>query len=386
MGVSAQDQVQLADLLFGSSWEDPTSDQRALAIKPGETLMTVTSGGCNTLTLLLENPGKIYAVDINPSQSYLLELKRAAVRQLSYEDLRAFLGFTPSMNRIETFHAIMGELTEGARRYWSSHQEAVRRGVIHAGKYESFVRLFSGVVRTIQGRRRIEGLFSCRSVPEQQTYFDTKWNTPQWRLLFKALVSKRILAKRGLTADYFKFDDGSTSFSESIFRRSRRALCDIPVGSNYFLAQYLEARYRSENDVPAYLQRENLETVKQRLDRIEIVTAPAQQWMSAQAASTIDVFSLSNICELMSLDETARLFAEVARTASAGARVCFRNLIVPRTVPDALASEIELQETLSEELLSLDRSFVYSRVQAYVVKGTQSRLCEGAEDLQVRQP
>jgi S-adenosylmethionine-diacylglycerol 3-amino-3-carboxypropyl transferase len=234
------------------------------------------------------------------------------------------------------------------------------------------VRLFSGIVRAIQGRRRIEGLFSCGSVAEQQSYFDRRWNTPQWRLLFKVLVSKRILAKRGLTADYFKFDDGSTSFSESIFRRSRRALCDMPVGSNYFLAQYLEGRYRNENAVPAYLRRENLATVKQRLDRIEIVTAPAQQWMSEQAASSIDAFSLSNICELMSPDETARLFAEVARTARPGARVCFRNLIIPRAVPDALASEIVLQKTLSEDLLSCDRSFVYSRVQAYVVKHAAS--------------
>lgn len=365
---SQQDQVQLSNLLFGSSWEDPASDQRALAIRPGDTLMTVTSGGCNTLTLLLEDPGKIYAVDINPSQSYLLELKRAAVRRLSYEDLRAFLGFAPSKNRIETFKAISGELTQNAQRYWTSNQEAVRKGVIHAGKYESFVRLFSGVVRAIQGRRRVEGLFSCSSVTEQQSYFDRKWNTPQWRLLFKVLVSKRILAKRGLTADYFKFDDGSASFSESIFKRSRRAICDIPVSSNYFLAQYLRGRYLSEDAVPAYLRRENLETVKQRLDRIEIVTAPAQQWMSERAPSSIDAFSLSNICELMSPNETARLFAEVARTASPGARICFRNLIIPRSVPDALASQIELQQTLSEDLLSRDRSFVYSRVQAYIVK------------------
>jgi S-adenosylmethionine-diacylglycerol 3-amino-3-carboxypropyl transferase len=367
MGVKTRDQVQLSNLLFGSSWEDPASDQRALAIKPGETLMTVTSGGCNTLTLLLEDPGKIYAVDINPSQSYLLELKRAAVRRLSCEDLRAFLGFAPSTNRIETFHTLGSELSENAQHYWSGHQEAVRKGVIHAGKYESFVRLFSRLVRAIQGRRRIEGLFSCRSVAEQQSYFDRKWNTPQWRLLFKLLVSKRILAKRGLTADYFKFDDGSTSFSESIFRRSRRAICDIPVGSNYFLAQYLQGKYLSEDAVPAYLRRENLATVKQRLDRIEIVIAPAQQWMSERAPSSIDAFSLSNICELMSPDETARLFAEVARTARTGARVCFRNLIIPRSVPDALASQIVLQQTLSDDLLARDRSFVYSRVQAFRV-------------------
>jgi S-adenosylmethionine-diacylglycerol 3-amino-3-carboxypropyl transferase len=68
LSVDSHDQVELFDLLFGMSWEDPASDRRALAVQPGETLFTVTSGACNTLTLLLEDPGKVYAVDINPTQ------------------------------------------------------------------------------------------------------------------------------------------------------------------------------------------------------------------------------------------------------------------------------------------------------------------------------
>jgi S-adenosylmethionine:diacylglycerol 3-amino-3-carboxypropyl transferase len=67
MSVKSQDQVELSDLLFGMSWEDPASDRRALAIQPGETLITITSGACNTLTLLLEDPGKVYAVERSTS-------------------------------------------------------------------------------------------------------------------------------------------------------------------------------------------------------------------------------------------------------------------------------------------------------------------------------
>lgn len=32
MGVKSQHQVELSNLLFGMSWEDPLSDRRALAI------------------------------------------------------------------------------------------------------------------------------------------------------------------------------------------------------------------------------------------------------------------------------------------------------------------------------------------------------------------
>jgi S-adenosylmethionine-diacylglycerol 3-amino-3-carboxypropyl transferase len=364
----SQDQVALFNLLFGMSWEDPASDRRALGIVPGETLMTVTSGGCNTLTLLLEDPGRIYAVDINPTQSYLLELKCAAIRRLDCDSVRAFLGLAPSDDRLEVFERLCGDLSDAARGHWKAKPEAIRDGVVHAGKYESFVRLFARVLSVIQGRRRIEGLFRCETLAQQQAYFDTSWNTVQWRLLFKVLVSKQVLARRGLTADYFKFDDGSTSFSESFLRRARRAICEIPVQPNYFLARYLLGHYLSEDAVPAYLLRENLAVVKQRLDRIEIVTAPAQVWLGGQPDASIDAFSLSNICELMSLDETGRLFAEVARAARPGARICFRNLIVPRSVPESLSQEIVLDESLSRDLLANDRSFVYSRVQAFKVK------------------
>src|SRR5260370_38139756 len=110
MSVKSQDQVELCDLLFGMSWEDPASDRRALTIQPGETLVTVTSGACNTLTLLLEDPGKTYAVDINPSQSYLLELKRAAMLHLDCGELRAFLDLVPPDQRLRVFSRLAGGL------------------------------------------------------------------------------------------------------------------------------------------------------------------------------------------------------------------------------------------------------------------------------------
>jgi S-adenosylmethionine:diacylglycerol 3-amino-3-carboxypropyl transferase len=69
----------------------------------------------------------------------------------------------------------------------------------------------------------------------------------------------------------------------------------------------------------------------------------------------------------MSREETGRLFAEVTHAARVGARVCFRNLMVPRGVPETLESEIELKEELSRDLIAEDRSLVYSRVQAFVV-------------------
>jgi hypothetical protein len=50
-----------------------------------------------------------------------------------------------------------------------------------------------------------------------------------------------------------------------------------------------------------------------------------------------------------------------------GARICFRNLMIRREVPEDLRAKIQLREDLSRSLTARDRSFAYSRVQAYVV-------------------
>ena len=369
MPADQKDQVSLFSLLFGSSWEDPLADRRALAIRPGETLMTVTSGCCNTFALLLEDPAKVFAVDINPTQSHLFELKSAAIRHLDSDALRAFLGITPSTTRAATFQQLSRDLTPAALAYWQTQPKAIEKGVIHSGSFESFVRLFSKVVKLIQGKKRIDGLFACTTLPEQQAFYDAHWNTPQWRLLFKVLVSKRVMSRR-MKVDYFKFDDGSTSFADSFLLRAKRGVCDIPVQTNYFLPLYLTGRYRSPNVVPPYLLPENLPIVKSRLDRVENITAPAQQWLESQPPGSIDCFALSNICELMSPEETDRLFTAVAQAAAPNARIIFRNLMIPRAVPTHLEDRIALQEPLSQELLASDRAFVYSRVQTYKANQT----------------
>ena len=43
-----------------------------------------------------------------------------------------------------------------------------------------------------------------------------------------------MLARRGLVADYFHFDDGSKSFAESFYNRSKKAFRDIPVRGQLF--------------------------------------------------------------------------------------------------------------------------------------------------------
>ncbi len=55
-------------------------DPMVLKINNDDTVLTLTSGGCNSLNLLLHGAGHVVSVDCNPAQSALLELKATGIR------------------------------------------------------------------------------------------------------------------------------------------------------------------------------------------------------------------------------------------------------------------------------------------------------------------
>jgi len=350
------------------NWEDPESDYKALKIAPGDRMMTITSGGCNTLAFLLYDPKEIYAVDINPSQSWLLEMKIAAMRRLGFEEYLEFLGLKKAEDRLSKYHTFREDLSGDAKAFWDQNLKRIEKGFLMNGRYEKFVKLVGRGMFLIQGGKRINGLFQDKTFEEQKTFYHQHWNTRRTRLMFDLFFNKYILAKRGLKADYFHFDDGSDSFSESFCNRFRKALHEIPVKGNYFLHLYLKGCYKSLEEVPDYLLERNFGVIKSRLDRIKIVTCDAKNWLSAMPDNFLNCFGLSNICELMNASDTLKFFHEVNRTACPEARICFRNLMIPREVPEILRDRIIVDQKLSKTIFDNDRSFVYGKVAAYHVK------------------
>ena len=368
MTKQSKGQVHLFKLIFTMNWEDPESDYKALKICPGDRMMTITSGGCNTLSFLLHDPKEIYAIDINPSQSYLLELKIAAMRRLGFEEYLAFLGLKEMQYRVNKYQSFRNDLSDEAKTFWNRNLKMIEKGFLMYGRYEKFVKLVSRWIYLIQGGRRINGLFTDKTFEEQKTFYHQYWDTRRTRLMFDLFFNKYILARRGLKADYFHFDDGSDSFSESFCNRFRKALSEIPVKGNYFLHLYLKGCYKSLDEVPDYLLEGNFSIIKSRLDRIKIVTSDAKNWLSAMPDNFLNCFGLSNICELMNAGDTLKFFNEVTRTACPEARICFRNLMITREVPEILRDRIIMDEKLTRIIFDNDRSFVYGKVAAYNVK------------------
>ena len=114
--------VHRRNLIYNTCWEDPALDRQALELTADDRLVVITSAGCNALDYLLAGCGEVNAVDVNPIQNALLELKTAACRTLDYDSFYSLFGKGRSpYARQMYFDSIRPELSAPARRYWDKH-------------------------------------------------------------------------------------------------------------------------------------------------------------------------------------------------------------------------------------------------------------------------
>ncbi|KAF3482003.1 uncharacterized protein GIQ15_04762 [Arthroderma uncinatum] len=82
------------EYIYAFTWEDPRVDHRLLNITSDDVILAITSAGDNILDYLTgpQTPRRIHAVDLNPNQNHLLELKVASFTALSHRDFWKIFG------------------------------------------------------------------------------------------------------------------------------------------------------------------------------------------------------------------------------------------------------------------------------------------------------
>ncbi len=69
-------------LVYTQIWEDPEIDLEALALTPDCHVVAIASGGCNVLSYLTADPGRITALDLSQAHVALNRLKLVAAARL----------------------------------------------------------------------------------------------------------------------------------------------------------------------------------------------------------------------------------------------------------------------------------------------------------------
>ena len=111
------------EYIYAFTWEDPREDHRLLKIRNDDAVLCVTSAGDNVLDYILQaNPRRVHAVDLNPNQNHLLELKIAALQTLQYAQVWQMFGEGRILNfRNILLDKLSPHLSSQACQFWVQH-------------------------------------------------------------------------------------------------------------------------------------------------------------------------------------------------------------------------------------------------------------------------
>ena len=223
--------------------------------------------------------------------------------------------------------------------------------------------LLKSIFRILIGRKVINDLFNSSGAEECKMLFDEKWNNFRWKLFCRLFLS-RPFASILFDKAFYKYLEPSFSFEKYYRSAVKRAVTELPVKENYFLAYILLGNYYKRN-LPAYLKEENYDLIRSRVGRIKQVTSGCMEYFKSLPAGTISKFNFTNIFEWMSMEEFSLMLKETFRAAKDRAVITYRNHLVTRNRPESVADQIIPDIKLSVELHERDRSFIYK---AYVVE------------------
>jgi len=349
----------MATIHYAQCWEDPEILRKALEIGPEDEVLSIVSGGDNTFALLLDNPRAVTAVDANPLQIFLVELKMRVIQHLDYDDFVGFVGARACSVRNQLYLRLRQTLSPGARQYWDGHPGIIGRGIIHCGKFERYFAAFRQfVMPLIHGSSTIFRLLSASSLEEQQRFHDEVWNNRRWRWLFQVFFGKLLLGRLGRDPSFFRYVK-DRKIGDILLDRVSRGLTQVPIPDNYFVEYILTGRYWNLDTAHPYLRPANFQILKDRIDRIRLVCSNLEDCLQTVRPGAISKFNLSDVFEYMSDKDLARNLQQIHRVSREQAILAFWTLFVPRDIPSGLKGQFESDRSASDRLQSSDRAFFY---------------------------
>ena len=367
MASEAADRADFTGIRYAQCWEDADVLVPALDVGPGKTVVSVSSAGDNTLSLLARGAERVVALDLSPAQLACLELRVAAYRMLSHPELLELIGSVRSDRRRELYARIRGELGADARAFWDARPDAIDAGVGSAGKFERYFALFrKGVLPLVHSRAVVARLLEARSPEERVAFYDDTWDSWRWRAMFQVFFSRTVMGRAGRDPAFFRYVEGSVA--DRILARTRYALTALDPSENPYLRWILTGMHDARS-LPHALRAENFDAIRDNLDRLEWRLQPMEDFLGEAGPGSIDAFNLSDIFEYMSEANAEALLAKVARAGRPGARLAYWNMLAPRSRPESLAEQLVPLSDLAAELFAQDKAFFYSAFVVEEVRG-----------------
>jgi pyruvate,water dikinase len=343
---------------YAQCWEDTDIVIEGMRVKPGDTCVSIASAGDNSLALLTKNPGKVVALDLNASQLALVELKAAAFKHLSYDEMLIVLGYRRGTNRLALFGELKKSLSASALKYWNAHLDDIESGVASRGKFERYFEMFRRFSLPLtHSQRTVDELLKPKTREERERFFNRKWNTFRWRALFKVFFSEFVMGSLGRDPSFFTYADGG--LPGALMMWTRKALVEQDPSKNPYLHWILKGEFGDA--LPTFIRKENFDIIKANIDKLEWHQLSLEQYLSHAEKESIDSFNLSDVFEYVSEDNYKSIMKLIACASKPGARVVYWNMMAPRTSKGSKLDQIRPLVEITDRLFEENQTFFYSR-------------------------
>lgn len=331
------DAIYSRSLVYNTCWEDPAVDRQALQLGPQDTVLVITSAGCNALDYVLAGAGTVHAVDANPRQTALLELKLAGIRHLDYTDFFAIFGrgAHPYFGQLYR-QRLRPSLSPFAQIFWDGRLGWFQPGRAHQSFYGYglsgvMARVFRQVL-AIQPRiqRGVEALLDAPTVDHQREIYDRDLARRMWTPYVNWLLSRQLtMSMLGVPHPQRKEVERQHPRGIAGFVREsvEYVVRELPLATNYFWTLYLRGHYTPSN-CPEYLTPLGFAKLKRGgIDRLVPHTCTVTEFLH-RCADRISKFVLLDHMDWMSSYHPRALADEwsaILERATPAARVILRS-------------------------------------------------------------
>jgi S-adenosylmethionine-diacylglycerol 3-amino-3-carboxypropyl transferase len=369
VGYSLLKNIIMNKIDYYTCWEDFNIVQKALKPSSNDVIFSITSGGCNILNFLVFNPKEIVAVDYNPYQNYLLELKIEAIRGLEYAQFLQFVGVEPSNEREKLYGLFRKKMSDNARSFWDSNSYAIQKGILFIG--EQNAKNLGKFLRFLKGSKTIEDFFHCRDITEQTDYFYQHIYGLPWRLYqkytyhdwsVKLMLCLRAVRefhyRRKRAVRYFNYLQ-NVHYPPNHPQRIEEVFSRISLRDNHFASLMLLGYYEGKECFPPYLKAENYHTLQKNIDRIIIESISVAEALQKYSNEYFTKFNLSNIFDWMDDSSFQQQLTAALRAGKDGGKILYVTTRTDREIPHQMDTLMR-DDDLASDLLREDRTIFFS--------------------------
>jgi S-adenosylmethionine-diacylglycerol 3-amino-3-carboxypropyl transferase len=269
--------VHTSSLIYNTCWEDPRLDREMLGMGANSRVVMITSAGCNALDYLLDDPAEIHAVDMNPRQNALLQLKIAIIEHGDHAELRRVFGEGTHPDFRELLRQLSPRLNHYAHLYWQEKHNFFESTRLNPSFY---YRGAAGRVAWIvlqslsKTNRRVEDLLTslmdAKNLEEQREIYDRVkpffWNALNSWLVKQPLTMAMLGVPRAQIA--LIENEAPGGLAGYIQNKVEHVLTRLPLRDNYFWRVYVTGRYTPQC-CPNYLRPEHQGPLRMRTARVK---------------------------------------------------------------------------------------------------------------------